>query len=250
LLHLRHHRKSLPRPDLSWRELSLAHVVRSLWQPGEINWWIGTVFACGALLFTIGGILTLAPQLAASWGLSTAGANRVFFAGSIPFTLAAYLQLHQAANALVPPGSGIKTKWFGWHPTKIGWSSCALQFAGTLLFNINTYDAMQPDLNWLQQDLGIWLPDMAGSVLFLLSGYLAFVEYCRAYWGWQVHQLSWWITFANLLGCVAFMISALLAFVPQGDPEPERVTLSVLFIIIGAVGFLAGSLMMLPEAGK
>jgi hypothetical protein len=40
------------------------------------------------------------------------------------------------------------------------------------LFNVNTFDAMLPGLDWLQQDLAIWVPDFNGSVLFLVSGYL------------------------------------------------------------------------------
>lgn len=171
----------------------------------------------------------------------------MFFAGSVPFTLAAYLQLFQAANAPAVTGQAKKTRWFGWYPTHVGWLSCALQFAGTLLFNLNTYNALQPELNWLQQDLDIWTPDMAGSMLFLASGYLAFVEYCRAYWGWHLHQLSWWVTFVNLVGCVAFMISAITAFVPTGAPDIGMVTISVLFTTIGGAAFFAGSVLMLPE---
>ena len=208
------------------------------------------MFACGSALFAIGGVLTLEPRLAAEWGLNSTRVSLIFFAGSVPFTIAAYLQLFQAANTAVEPGQMKKVRWLGWYPANIGWLSCALQFAGTLLFNLNTYNALQTNLNWLRQDLEIWLPDIAGSVLFLLSGYLAFVEYCRAYWGWHVHKLSWWVTFANLLGCVAFMISAILAFVPLGAPDAELVTLCVLFTTIGAGCFLIGSLLMLPEAGQ
>jgi hypothetical protein len=83
---------------------------------------------------------------------------------------------------------------------------------GTLLFNANTFDAMLPGLGWLQQDLAVWIPDFVGSILFLASGYLAFGETCHTYWAWKPQSLSWWITFTNLFGCVAFMISAFFAF--------------------------------------
>jgi len=248
LRHLRHHRKSLPHPDPRWRALTPSRLAGSLWQPGQLNWWIGTVFAVGSALFALGGLLSLQPALAAHWGLDTAQVNAVFFAGSIPFTTAAYLQLFQAANATGSLAAAARPRWFGWRPGNIGWLSCALQFAGTLLFNLNTWDAMRPDLDWLQQDLAIWLPDMAGSVLFLASGYLAFVECCRAYWAWHHHSLSWWVTFVNLLGCVAFMASALLAFVPRAAPDADVVNLSLLFTTLGAIAFLGGSLLMLPES--
>lgn len=247
---LRHHRKGLPLRNIRWAELSLLRLGRSLWQPGQINWWIGTVFALGSTLFALGGLLTLCPEMALRLSLNETGINRVFFAGSIPFSTAAYLQLFQAANSFTIDLPGKKPVWFGWKPSDKGWLSCALQFAGTLLFNLNTWDAMQPDLNWVRQDLAVWVPDLAGSVLFLISCYLAFVEYCRALWGWHPKNISWWITFVNLAGCAAFMIAAILAFVPSGAPESVLVTWSVLFTTAGAIGFLAGSLLMLPEAAR
>jgi hypothetical protein len=115
------------------------------------------------------------------------------------------------------------------------------------LFNVNTFDAMLPGLDWLQQDLAIWVPDFNGSVLFLVSGYLAFIETCHAHWAWKPASISWWVTFVNLLGCVGFMISAVFAFVLPRSPSFDVVTVSVMFTLLGAVGFLIGSLLMLPE---
>ncbi len=171
--------------------------------------------------------------------------------GSIPFTIAAYLQLFQAANAgefpANPSAAGRQQKLFGWRPHNIGWLSCALQFAGTILFNFNTFDAMIPALDWFQQDLLIWVPNIVGSVLFLASGYLAFIEACHTHWAWVPKSISWWVVFANLLGCVGFMTSAVFAIALPGTPNVEAITVSVLFTLLGAVGFLVGSLLMLPE---
>ncbi len=172
--------------------------------------------------------------------------------GSIPFTTAAYLQLFQAVNAGdFPPDSTRSPRWptlFGWQTHNIGWLSCALQFVGTILFNFNTFDAMIPSLTWFQQDLVVWAPNIIGSILFLASGYLAFIESCHAHWAWKPTSLSWWVVFTNLLGCVGFIISALFAIVLPGPPNIETITLAVLFTLLGAIGFLFGSLLMLPEA--
>ena len=121
---------------------------------------------------------------------------------------------------------------------------------GTVLFNVNTFDAMLPNLGWLQQDLLIWTPNVFGSILFLASGYLAFIETCHMHWAWKPASISWWVTFVNLLGCVGFMISAVFAFVPPRLPSFDAVTISVTFTLIGAIGFLIGSLLMLPETAK
>lgn len=220
----------------------------------KLNCWIGVIFAIGSLLFALASALSLAPALAQAWSIDSTRINQLYFAGSIPFTTAAYLQLFQAANAsvLLATHSGIKQRkqLLGWRPHDNGWLSAALQFIGTILFNLNTFDAMIPSLDWLQQDLLIWAPDILGSVLFLVSGYLAFAETNHSYWTWKPKSLSWWCVFLNLLGCVGFMVSALFAIALPGTPSIETATISVLFTLLGAIGFLAGSLLMLPEVAK
>ena len=249
--HSRRHRKGLGVDFADAKRGLESKWLAWAWMPRQLNWWIGVIFALGSSLFVLGSILSLTPSLAGRWSLSPTEINAFFFAGSIPFTTAAYLQLLQAANAGPFPRLESETpqriKLLGWLPQDIGWLSSALQFLGTLLFNINTFDAMCPSLDWFLQDLMIWVPDIVGSTLFLLSGYLAFIETCHAHWAWQPKSISWWVVFANLLGCVGFMISALLAIVMPGSPHVEAEQLSLLFTLLGAVGFLVGSLLMLPE---
>lgn len=247
----RKHRKSLILREVSLAEALGRFLLRSLWLPRELNWWIGSVFAVGASLFAIASLLILVPDLAATYSLAADHVNAIYFAGSIPFTTAAYLQLNQAANTEPlpdePPAMLSKRKWFGWKPASIGWLSCALQFVGTILFNFNTFDAMLPGLSWWQNDLLIWVPNFLGSILFLASGYLAFIETGHRYWAWKPGNLSWWIVLINLLGCIGFMISALLAWrLPEPTPE-WRETWSVLFTLQGAVCFFLGAVLMLPE---
>jgi hypothetical protein len=248
----RHHRKRLVLPEAAKAIAITETLLRCLWMPRKLNWWIGTIFAVGSLLFAVASVLCLSPALAKAWSLDSTGINAIFFAGSIPFTTAAYLQLFQAANAGPLPGnparSGQRVSLFGWRPHDIGWLSCALQFIGTILFNFNTFDAMIPSLTWFQQDLLIWVPNIVGSILFLASGHLAFIETCHAHWSWHPKSISWWVVFTNLLGCVGFMISAVFAIFLPGPANTEAVTISVLFTLLGAIGFLVGSLLMLPEA--
>ena len=253
----RHHRKGLSVFE-PLEVLPLHVLIRfGLWLPKDLNWWIGVIFAFGSALFVAGSVRAIGTSLGRLQSpdpnlIQSLDPNLIFFAGSIPFTAAAYLQLFQAANAGDPAESDRPAPKhravFGWKPREIGWLSCALQFLGTMLFNINTFDALLPGLGWLQQDLAVWVPDFVGSILFLASGYLAFGETCHTYWAWKPRSLSWWITFTNLLGCVAFMMSAFFAFVPKEAFHFNAALISVLFTLLGAVGFLAGSLLMLPEA--
>lgn len=220
----------------------------------HLNRRIGLLFAIGSSLFMLGGVLSLMPALAASFSLESASPNTIFFAGSIPFTTAAYLQLFQAANAnpadahLALPGA--RRAWFGWRPGDINWLGCVLQFLGTLMFNINTWDAMLVQLDWQLQNLAIWAPDMVGSALFLSSAFLAFAECWRSPGPWQPRRLVWWICIINLLGCIAFMLSAVVAFVPAAGQTDGAVSLSLLATVIGAAAFFCGGLLMVPELAE
>lgn len=207
------------------------------------NDWTGALFALGAALFAIGCSLLLWPSVAHRFSLASQQINLFFFIGSIPFTLAALLQLTQAelVGDLHHNGQRIGSSW---RLYSIGWLACLLQFVGTLLFNVSTWEALYPGSTWLQQDLDNWLPDIAGSVLFLASGYLAFVETCRRHGLWMPKNYTWWITAINLLGCVAFMGAACLAlYLPHGLP-PGFIDLSTFLTLVGAIAFFVGAVML------
>ena len=248
----RHHRKHLRVSLESCTVLPALNWVELVWCPRRLNWWIGAVFSIGALLFLLGSAFSLdstAMREMSSWRMTVAV---TFFVGSLFFTTAAYLQLFQTVNAgefSLARKRGFKRKiLFGWHPRDIGWLSSALQLVGTLWFNLNTFDGMLPAVGWVRQDLLLWFPDAIGSVLFLVSGRLAFAETCHKRWGWQPRNISWWVVFSNLLGCAAFMIAALMS-VSLPFPVVSWLSVgSVIFTLIGSVGFLVGSLLMLPES--
>ncbi len=241
----RHHRKGIANPEdrsgsglwriQSWGLLSF----------GSLNWWIGIIFALGSALFAAASVLSLAPHWAESWQLSPSDVNAVFFAGSIPFTTAALLQLIQVLKA-----REAKTSFFRWHLRDIGWLSCLTQFVGTILFNFNTFDAMIPGLSWLDSDLIIWGPNLVGSVLFLLSGYLALVETCHAHWAFRPRDISWWIGVINFLGCLGFMASALLSVYLPGPVDSQVGRLALAFTLQGALCFFVGAVLLLPEASE
>lgn len=247
----RHFRKGfLSSERKTFRDFHLK-IWSGIWMPAALNWWIGTLFMVGASFFISGALLSLDPILRSRIGLSINGANHLFFFGSIFFTSAAWLQLFQAANQgiFTQMGNIEPTKFtlIGWHPEQVGWLSCFLQFLGTLLFNMNTLCDTFSNLTHSQSELLVWLPNCVGSIFFLLSGYLAFIEICHKHWSWQVKDLSWWITFINLLGCISFLISALLAFLPHHSLQPINGNLSLLFTLIGAACFWLGAFLLLPE---
>ena len=247
--HSREHRKQLVRNQLT----EASKLFNFLWMPKKLNWWIGIIFAIGALCFAVAGWLSLNPTLARSWSLDLKAVNTIFFIGSIPFTTASYLQLYQSANTEALPRGVVhnpkKTILFGWCPTDIGWLSCILQFIGTIMFNVSTFNAMKLSLPWLLQDILICTPNLLGSILFLISGYLAFIEVCHSYWAFKPRSICWWIGLSNLLGCIGFIISAGFAIVLPSVQNVIAAELSLLFTVMGALFFFVGAALMLPEAG-
>lgn len=237
------------RKGLQHEFAALADAPVPFWRSAGYNWWTGLLFAVGSLLFMLGSALSLAPP---GRMLAPEGAiNLVFFAGSIPFTLAAYLQLFQAANA--PSESGAsegprRIAALGWRPHSAGWLSSFAQFLGTIQFNFNTFDAIASPARWYLADIVVWTPGMVGSVLFLISGYLAFIETCGGYWRWRPRDLDWRIVAWNLLGCVFFMTASTLAFVPKGAEASWIPALANLHLLLGAFGFLVGATLSMRES--
>lgn len=226
------------------------------WAPAQPGWWIALLFMVGSACFALASYAGLEPGITGNLFQNITVINAVFFAGSIFFTAAGYLQLLEAANAdrraALAQGEapGESFRWLGWQPDQIGWLSAFIQFIGTLLFNVNTLDALLPDLDWLLQDLLIWTPDSIGSICFLVASWLALLEFCHGYWCWQPHNLSWRIVIVNLLGSIAFMVSAVFAMVLPGEASLAGLWIVNLSTCIGAVCFLIGAYLLLPEMAR
>lgn len=190
-------------------------------------------FMIGSTLFALGS----APGFAAWAGSS--GANLSFFIGAWLFTGAALVQLVLSGNATIVTADG--TKQF-----RGEWLSAATQFAGTLLFNASTAAALHAD-TVTEERRRVWTPDAAGSVAFLVSGILAVIVVGHAVrWWWAPHDREWWATQINLLGCIAFAVSATGAYVTSaGDAVSDAVASAGTFV--GAICFLLSAALTLPR---
>ena len=186
-------------------------------------------FAVGSACFFIGPF----PGFVQLVGAGADGV--VFFAGSIFFTLAAGLELRE--------GTLRRGRRWGSDPS---WWSAAVQFAGTLLFNLSTFDAMQDGLSTHQENHLIWAPDLFGSAAFLVSGALGY----RVATGPRLlptrRDRSWTMAAVNLLGCVFFGISAVASFVVPASGSILDLAASNWLTALGALCFFTGALLMLP----
>jgi hypothetical protein len=256
--HSRWHRKGLPPIELdsdgvALRATPTASPWLQLWAPRKLAWWIAVLFVIGSACFAIASFAAIWPQYCPAALAHSSGVNGVYFVGSIFFTVAAGLQLEEAINGdladiAAPAGRDRpRWRWFAWKPRNAGYSAGLIQFVGTLLFNANTGDAMLSQLTWLREEILIWMPDVIGSICFLVSGYLAVVEVSHRFWSYQPRQLSWWIVMINLLGCVAFMVAALFAYVVPGSENLEWTWGANFFTLVGALCFFVASYLMIPE---
>ncbi|MGC5246731.1 hypothetical protein ACPXB3_07380 [Gordonia sp. DT219] len=190
-------------------------------------------FMIGSALFAAGS----APWLGIWMG--AANANICYFLGAWFFTGAALIQLLTSGAVTVPveyaPGQMLRAQWL----------AASTQFFGTLLFNVSTTAALTAHTTSADDHL-VWKPDAGGSVAFLISGIFVLVDYFHGHRRWNPTDAGWWSGLINLLGCIAFGVSAVGAYVmPDGASVDNMLANTCTFI--GAVCFFVSSLIVLPQ---
>lgn len=180
-------------------------------------------------LFAIGSTLFAIATMPGSSAVAGAGLTNVLcFIGSWFFTAAGWMQLVLSGPAL-----------------RIGWLSAATQFAGTVLFNISTGASLWAHAVRPERRL-VWAPDATGSLAFLVSGALGVVAVTAAVGLFELKSRDWQAEWINMIGCVAFGVSALGAFVTETGVT-EDAWLANLGTFVGAVCFLAAAMLALPR---
>lgn len=198
------------------------------------------LFATGSTLFAIAS----APYFAVFAGSETT--NLLSFLGSWFFTRAAWIQLKLSRSELE-------------------WYSAAVQFAGTVLFNISTgaafwssgpgsagpwSSAPRSSAPWIWVPLLqsaearrhlIWTPDAVGSLAFLVSGALAIIAVGAAAAA-RDRRIAW----LNMAGCVAFAVSAVAGFIRRSGVTEDQ-WLANLGTFVGALCFAVAALAALPR---
>jgi hypothetical protein len=190
--------------------------------------WMALCFALGSTCFLIGPFPGYVQLVGESADAIT------FFVGSILFTLGGALQSWLAWPEWRSPGGG-----------RAAWWAAIVQSAGTLFFNVTTYQAMHTALSSSEYDRLVWRPDWRGSICFLVSGTIAYVASPRRGWhGWRPVRgdAGWWQPTVNLLGCVFFGISAVAGYVVPSTGSMLDLAAANWNTSLGAACFLACAL--------
>ncbi len=228
----RRHRKHLHGPSA---------VGSTWWAPTARGWWIAVLFAVGSALFALGAV----PAYASAVGARSDAVT--FFVGSLFFTSAGFLSYREAVDAGPPAPSARRRRFFVFQPRRIDWWATAVQLAGTLYFNVSTGNAVRVDLSAQAANQHVWRPDAVGSICFLVASGLAWFEVCHGWAAWRPRSWSWWIALANLIGSVAFGVSAVAGYINPATGQLHNAERSNLGTLIGALCFLVGALLLLPE---
>jgi hypothetical protein len=204
------------------------------WRAGRTSWdrWIAVGFAVGSVCFLIGPF----PGFVQLVGAGADGA--VFFAGSILFTLAALLEVRESTLRL--------GRW----AADPSWWSAAVQFAGTLLFNLTTFEAMQEGLSTHQERRLVWAPNFLGSAAFLVSGLLAYRVADQARRRSGRRDREWVMATVNLGGCVLFALSAVASYIVPTSGSILDLAAANWTTALGALCFLAGALLLLHSSSR
>ena len=186
-------------------------------------------FAVGSIFFLVGAV----PLYAAWAGLVVLGVT--FFVGSLFFTAAGFIQLSLSGRHPPRRGTNDADRW--------DWWSATIQFIGTLFFNVSTAAALVAAIADPTRLGAGWRPDAFGSVAFLVSSVLAVVATKDRGRLWDRDARSWHGTWLNLLGSIAFGVSAVGAYVVPETGDLVSMFWANLGTLIGALCFLIGALL-------
>ena len=208
-------------------------------RPVRLNAAVAGSFALGSTCFVVGSV----PAFVTAVGGWVDGVT--YFVGSIFFTLASYGQLVQVQS---PAMTGVDDltqhvpaplRWIAWSPHDMDWWAAITQFPGTLFFNVSTFASLAHNATVQESNRHVWIPDLYGSILFLVASTFALLAVGRA------RDLMWKIGWLNMVGSILFMASALASYVlPSGELVSTRI--SVAGTLLGALCFLIGAVLMVP----
>jgi len=216
------------------------------WAPHRASWWVAVLFILGSVCFLVAPLPFFVEQVGAQTDAL------VFFVGSIFFTSAATLQWLETINTDRAPAFSNEgsTRFLAWEPHRIDWWSSGVQLIGTVAFNATTFRALSTTADQPSYDQVVWRPDAVGSICFLVAGYLAYVEVAGGLLNRPPRTLEGGVVMVNLLGCLAFGVSAVAGFVVPSTDHVLNVTVANATTAIGALCFLVGAALLLPEGAK
>lgn len=172
-----------------------------------VAFWIAVSFVEGSLLFMCGAITSIV-EVDDDW-MRRALVEYAYFAGSIFFTIGAYLGFFEVINL-----GRVRVRLFGFSGTSVEayWGSL-LYFLGALCFNISCSDGLLPSKS---QSRGVfwavyWTPSTLGSACFVLAALIEFKHNSHV----RCSTPVFWLCFWYLLGALLFLLASIAGWPHQ-----------------------------------
>lgn len=200
-----------------------------------------------SLSFMVGGSLFAVGAAAAIGDFAGSGfTNWVCFIGAWFFTTAGLFQVTLSGDATISGPAGPAGLAGQGRAFRAEWLAAATQSFGTILFNVSTTTALTARSVAAEKHY-MWNPDAGGSVAFLISAVLVYVAFYRSeHTLWAPRDAGWWSAHVNMLGCIAFGVSAVGAFV-MNDGSSRNAGVANWATFIGAICFVVASAIVLPQ---
>src|SRR4051794_33689740 len=204
--------------------------------------WMAALFALGSTCFLVGPFPGYAQLVGAEADAVT------FFVGSILFTAGGAVQTaigfpdrrSRPAGTAAGPRPACASPARRSRPAgTAAWRAATIQSAGTLFFNVTTYQALHTALSNPDYNRLVWRPDALGSICFLVSGAIAYRASARHGWRPARGQPGWWEPSTNLLGCVFFGIAAVAGYLVPSTGSVMNLAAANWNTALGAACFLA-----------
>lgn len=211
---------------------------RRWWAPRDSGWWVAFPFTIGSILFMAGAVMP-AMQV-----IPDAVATVTFFVGSSLYLIGASAQVLDevitSRRARSAPNVSARSlaRW-----SLVGG---VVQAVGAVLFQTNLTAAFARDLSIAQQERLLWVPDLLGSVLFLVASAI-FFRLHRPIQGRKEDGDQRHLALLNIIGSAFFIVSAVGAYVSPLTGEEIYPMIANLGTLIGALFFLISSLPGLPR---
>ena len=212
-------------------------------QPRSLNAAMAVLFMVGSACFALGTV----PAYVAAVGAATTPGT--FFLGSVFFTSASFCQLLQAQSPGMAPDAAaagrVRVRFWAPKPADRVWLSAAVQFPGTIAFNVSTGFALATSLTVQQTDRLVWAPDFVGSILFLVASWFGIAAVSTPFFQWTPrdpcgHRVD------QHARTVFFMFSAVGALVLPTTGAMANVRWANAGTFAGAVCFFIGAALLLP----
>lgn len=225
------------------------------WAPHRLAWWIAVVFMLGSACFVAGAAGSLFPHAFGGQHSMSVFAEICYFLGAVLYTISIYGQVLESLNAddRVAPDrishAPRRFRWFGWEVGRLEFMTPFTLLIGSLIFNYETTFALGSTVGSLPE-LGLWVTSLLGAMLFFVAAFLQMMEVGHAYLSFAPRDVSWWVGFLFVLGSLGFVAGALPGLSAPGLPTADEASGALIVkigFLLGALAFLAGSYLMIPE---